>query len=1020
MTNRATFLKLLREDILKLDLADLDFGIYRVLNYRRDEIERFLNERLPQLMSAAFSASARDRLADVRRAIEDLRKTLDTSAQGVGLPGAFHEGQIRTFLKETPNGQRYEQLLEEQRLLEARAGFSQSEEDELYNRLYVFFSRYYRDGDFMTQPRRGRKGHYTVAYNGDDVHFHWKSRGSHYVKTTEELRGYVCTINGWRVRFELHAATEEKDNVKGAARFFIPLPKKIVVDAANHTLTLPFEFRPLAKAEATKYDGKAKRGNGENGDENGDTGTTQERILAERLAELQSKLPPDLPFPELARQARRYARKNRADYFVHHGLADFLTDEFAYYLKSEFLDLDALTTPEALSEAHLKLRALRQVGGEIIALLDQIETFQARLFEKRKFVLRADYLLPIRLVPRELWPSVLANGAQLAAWRDLFGLEGNADEQTLQSRPTLVVDTRHFDAAFTQQALASFDDIDGSTDGLLINAENYAALTTLAPSYAGRVKVIYIDPPYNTGSDGFIYKDDFSRHSTWLSMMEERLRIARDLLAEDGSIFVSIDDNEQTNLRQLMDRVFGVDNFVATVIWQKVYAPKNSADYFSEDHDFILVYAKNKPVWAPSSLPRSDEVNARYKNPDSDPRGDWKPGDLSARNYYGEGQYEVASPSGKKFTPPPGRYWAISQANFDRLNNDNRIWWGASGSNMPALKRFLSEVKAGVVPQTLWLYKDVGHTQDAKKELISIVRFERSEDVLNTVKPIDLIRRVLQTGTDPDEPTWVADFFVGSGTTVQATLVQNLEDGGRRKFIAVEMGQYFDQITFQRVVRSLYAPEWKDGKPKHDPLLPDLLPGEPLPPWVERAPRLVKLLRLESYEDSLDALELPQERTARMQGQLALFGTTYLIKYMLPAETDESPVLVNTERFEDPFAYRLDIHTPAGVQETPVDLIETFNLLMGLHVRGVRTLDDNGRHYVLVDALEEGRPVLVVWRDAIGSLDPGHEREWLGAHVDLGQYTTIYTNADSALPNGRSLDSLFKQRMVEPGRGALR
>jgi adenine-specific DNA-methyltransferase len=1020
MTNRATFLKLLREDILKLDLADLDFGIYRVLNYRRDEIERFLNQRLPELMGAAFSGAATDRLADVRRTIEELRKKLNDSVQGMGLSSAFQEGRLLNLLKETPNGQRYEELLEEARLLEARAGFSQSEEDDLYNRLYIFFARYYRDGDFMMQPRRGRKAFYSVAYNGDDVHFHWKSRGSHYVKTTEELRSYVCTISDWRVSFELHAATEEKDNVKGAARFFVPLPKKVVVDSEARTLRLPFEFRPLTKVEATKYDGKAKRTSSENGSEHGDTGTNQERVLADRLDELRPKLPADLPAAGLAHQMRRYARKNRADYFVHHGLADFLTEEFAYYLKNEVLDLGALTTPEALSTAHLKLKALQQVGAEIITLLDQIESFQAYLFEKRKFVLRADYLLPIRLVPRELWPTVLANEGQRSAWRTLFGLEGELDEQTLERRPTLVVDTRHFDAAFTRQALAAFEDIDASTDGLLINAENYAALTSIAPTYAGRVKVIYIDPPYNTGNDGFIYKDDFSRHSTWLSMMEERLRIARDLLAEDGSIFVSIDDNEQTNLKLLMDRVFGPQNFVATVIWQKVFAPKNTAQHFSDDHEYMMVYAKDKSIWRPGLLERSADASARYTNPDNDDRGVWSSSDLTARNYYGDGQYEVVSPSGARFRPPSGRYWVVSRENFERLDRENRIWWGPTGSNMPRRKRFITDVKEGVVPQTLWLYKDVGHTQDAKKELLSIVTFERSEDVLNTVKPIDLIRRVLQTGTDPDEPTWVLDFFVGSGTTVQATLVQNMADGGRRKFIAVEMGQYFDQITFQRVIRAMYAPEWKDGKPKQNPLLPDLLPGEPLPAWVERGPRLVKLLRLESYEDSLNALELPQVRTARMQGQLALFDTTYLIKYMLPAETDESPVLVNTERFEDPFAYQLDIHTPAGVLETPVDIIETFNLMMGLHVRRITTLDDNGRHYTLVDALEEGRPVLVVWRDAIATLDPAHERDWLKAQLDLSPYVTIYTNADSALPNGRSLDSLFKQRMVEPGKGALR
>ena len=280
---------------------------------------------------------------------------------------------------------------------------------------------------------------------------------------------------------------------------------------------------------------------------------------------------------------------------------------------------------------------------------------------------------------------------------------------------------------------------------VLIEGDNLEVLKLLYRSYFGRVRMIYIDPPYNTGSE-FIYPDDFADplenylrltgqkngegnyvsnkverngrlHSNWLSMMYPRLVLARQLLRDDGVFFVSIDDHEVYHLRSLLNEVFGEENFVATVIWQKVFAPKNTARQFSEDHDYVVIYARNGANWTPELLPRTDEANARYSNPDSDPRGDWTSGDLTARNYYSEGTYEVTSPSGRAFRPSLGGYWRVKKEKFLALDQDKRVWWGEGGDNMPRLKRFLKEVKKGVIPQTLWKYGDVGHTQESKKEL---------------------------------------------------------------------------------------------------------------------------------------------------------------------------------------------------------------------------------------------------------------------------------------------------------------
>jgi adenine-specific DNA-methyltransferase len=355
---------------------------------------------------------------------------------------------------------------------------------------------------------------------------------------------------------------------------------------------------------------------------------------------------------------------------------------------------------------------------------------------------------------------------------------------------------------------------EATTRHVFIEGDNLEVLKLLQKAYKGRVKMIYIDPPYNTGND-FIYSDDFAQaveehlratgqadeagrvmvtntqaggryHSNWLNMMYPRLRLARNLLRDDGVIFVSIDDHEVHNLRVLMSEVFGEENFIATVIWQKIFSPKNTARHFSEDHDYVVVYARDAATWAPQALPRTEEADARYSNLDNDPRGPWSSSDLTARNYYGEGKYEVTSPSGNRFLPPRGRYWTINQARFAVLDKDRRIWWGKDSGNMPRLKRFLSDVKQGIVPQTLWKYEDVGHTQEAKKEMLEHVNFQDTDNVLDTVKPTRLIRRMLQIATSADTEDIVVDFFSGSSSTAHAVLRQNREDSGNRRFVMVQ------------------------------------------------------------------------------------------------------------------------------------------------------------------------------------------------------------------------------------------
>lgn len=357
-----------------------------------------------------------------------------------------------------------------------------------------------------------------------------------------------------------------------------------------------------------------------------------------------------------------------------------------------------------------------------------------------------------------------------------------------------------------------------TTENLYIEGDNLEVLKLLQESYLGKVKMIYIDPPYNTGHD-FIYNDRFEMdkqeydqqiglfdeegnkqfaensegnprfHSDWCSMMYPRLMLARNLLADDGAIFISIDDNEQDNLKKVANEVFGASNFIATIIWRKNYSPKGTAKHFSEDHDYILVFGKNADNWFPHKMPRTEKQNQAYKNPDGDPRGLWKSSDLSARNFYSKGTYEITTPSGRVIPgPPPGSYWRVSKEKFLELDKDNRIWWGKEGNNVPSIKRFLSEVSEGIVPQTYWSYEEVGHTQDAKKEIKDIFGGEMPFD---TPKPVRLIDRILRLASDSD--SIVLDFFSGSATTAHAVMQLNAEDGGHRKFIMVQLPEPCDE-----------------------------------------------------------------------------------------------------------------------------------------------------------------------------------------------------------------------------------
>lgn len=786
MTSRERFLDLMKREILKLDLAELDFGIYRILNYRRTEIERFFDEELPELLDKVMSHEGEARRGELEARLEALRADLESAAGDLGLSSAFVDSELRPELSSMPKGVAFTETREALARLESGPVFGESEEDRLYNALYTFFSRYYRDGDFQPQQRRAREARYSVPYNGEDVHFHWRSKGSHYVKTTEELKSYAFRSGDWRVRFELVEAFQEPDNVKGNTRYFIPVPEecRTEIEDVDRLFVVPFAFRRLTADEEKRY-GKKRE------DLEGDT--TQERIINELATEIDP--PSGVTEQDLLYHLRRYSRKNRTDYFVHPQLGAFLRDELDYYLKNEFLDIEGLTTSEAMADRLAKLRVLREVAGRIIDILDEIESFQARLFVKRRFVLSSDFCVTTDRLPNSLYSTVLANQAQLDEWRQLFGVVVSS-QADLDANPSLVIDTRYFSGEFKRSLLGSFDNLDAQIDGIAIHADAYHGLRLLADSYLGQVRCSYIDPPFNTETDQFAYLDRY-RSSTWLTLVSERIRVASSFLSDSGTIYVHLDHNSNYLIRQVLDELFGADLLLNEVIWRIgwVSGYKASADRYVRNHETLYVYTKSDKYYfdkQTAQIPYHSFAEDTIKDELGLIAGAWG--------------FELRDRGPIKIVLKDrlGEVWKLGLTTKDGRYNVEDTW----NANE---------------------YEEL-HSNKIKRNAAEYT--PNGSEI--TQKPEQLLARII--GVSSAKGDFILDFFAGTGTT--AAVAKKM---GRR-FIAVEAADYFETDLLWRLKQVLFGKQvGVSGQVGH------------------QAGGMFQYLKLESYEDSLNSLTVDEE-----------------------------------------------------------------------------------------------------------------------------------------------------------------
>jgi adenine-specific DNA-methyltransferase len=977
-------LKAKLRELFELDKADLDFGIYRVLRQRHGEIAEFLDKHLEKTARTALTTFANVQTVQLKHELEKA----EAAAAGAGIAP-----------------QQSPRVMELRDKIIAGADL-ESTADEVYSHLLTFFSRYYQGGDFLGLHRSTVHGRekYMIPYNGEEVKLVWANMDQYYIKSSELLRDYSFRIRKAElaagelnlndlpdestIRFKLVEGDTEKDNRKpdGRTTRVFTLDEAKPFEEYGDTLHVNFRYR-----EHTSERNLQEKLN-----------VNTEKTLAESLQTRWKRLlfaadPTHQPKDKrdtrtlLEKHLHSYTAKYLFDYFIHKDLGGFLRRELDFYIKNEVMRLDDIenTTAPKAEEYLSKICAIRRCALPVIQMLAQLEEFQKKLWLKKKFVVETRYCLTLDRVPETLYPEICTNESQWREWEELYAISAIEHDlltpdsafrtpRWLKANPYLMLDTRHFTRDFTFKLLAYIENLDASLHGVCFHSENFQALQLMQERYREDLRTLAFDPPYNTGRGDFTYKDSYQR-SSWSSMICDRLASARNLLCDSGALFVTIDDREHSTLRFHLNTLFGESNLDSNCIWQKKYSPQNDAKTLSSIHDHILVFAKNASKWRPNLLTRTDEAKARYKNPDQDPRGVWKSGDLTSKTKAEGHSYPITSPTTRKvFLPTSGRQWAPSYETFTKLLADNRIWFGPDGNNVPSLKQFLSEVQDGTVGMTIWWREDVGDNQEAARVIADLgFSFE-------SPKPPRLFRRILDLSTRPDRNDSILDFFAGSGTTGHAVIDANREDNGNRKYLLVEMGEYFDTVLVPRLKKVVYSSDWKEGKPQS--------PNKGLS-------HAFKVIRLEAYEDTLNNLRL--RRTRGQEAALADGSEAnrdqYLLSYFLEVESAGSSSLLNLDEFRDPFAYKLAIATSSAgeTKETTVDLVETFNWLLGLKVKHI----DTAKGFLTVTGEKRaGGRCFIIWRTL--TTDPKADNEALEKFLSKLAVNPADTEFDFIYVNG--------------------
>jgi adenine-specific DNA-methyltransferase len=983
------FTKLLKE-IFELDKSDLDFGIYRVMNLRKEQVEDFLTNRLPQMVQETLAPFAQDSKDEIRREMSQIEESV------------AEMGMTIDALPET--AQKKQQYLQLKKQLAEGADLSALETD-VYSALYSFFNRYYEDGDFISK-RRYKEGVYAIPYEGEEVKLYWANQDQYYIKTSENFKDYTFVFEGITVHFRLVDATTEQNNNKesnDAKRTFMLFTE----DEENYPGIKTFEYDPDS-AEIiirfiydvqTKYTGKAdtieKKWREDNCTE----------ITAWLLSLHRDELNPLIaPVPTgkgsetttlLEKHLKGYVAKNTFDYFIHKDLRGFLTRELDFFIKSEIMHLEDLDTEnEKRVETYLaKIKAIKRVGKVIIDFLAQIEDFQKKLWLKKKFVVETNWCITLDKIDESFWSDIIANKSQLSEWEEIYKLSkinGYCNPLTidfLRKNKHLTVDTRYFSGQFKNRLVANISHLSDRCSGELLMGDNFHANNLLLERYRKQVKCIYIDPPFNLEKNGdFMYKTNYC-DSSWLAMLKDRLIIAKELLRDDGCIFVRCDYHGNSIVRLLLDELFGKSNYKNEIILNRF---QKAADGLTTTTESLFLYS-NTHLFEFKNVEKP-RICVFCKSP-IEPKWMWSHS-AGAGN---SPRYFTVDGERVLLYPPKGRHWTNKQDVIDQLEADGRIRIDYSTKYTDC-----NGDKIQYIPEKLQ-----SNAVELDNNWTDIAGYEFgvfTKEKFSTQNAEELLERVVTLATN--EGDLVMDFFMGSGTTQAVSQKLN------RRWIGVEMGDYFYSTPLKRM----------KGINKE----------------------IFKYVRIENYEDALSNIELSDN-----SGQLsALLGEDYLIHYMVDLESRGS--LLDVEAFSNPFAYTMKITEKNECKERPVDLVETFNYLIGLTVSNqsriiycVSKPAEEPEYPGAVELVEEikgqiafqhiegtlpdERRALVIWRTVTDDLVASNAAldAYFTTHrknAENRDYDVIFVNGDNNLENLRNssvcwivkmTENEFKNRMFE-------
>jgi adenine-specific DNA-methyltransferase len=1027
MTPQEQLQNLLRE-LFQLDNSDLDFGIYRILNLKHKEVEEFITTHLPKRIEEVREKILARQSVDLRAEIEQLKQQLsanfqvDFQKEGDLEAKASQYGQLLLF-KEP-----YDKYIEAKKKLDA-LHISEDTERAIYNELYRFFDRYYEGGDFISKPRAGANN-YMIPYNGEEVKLYWANYDQYYIKTSENFKNYVFTNNSSSpenritVEFKIvDAETTVNNNKDEKKRLFVPTEKPIEWDEQQRKLTVSFYYKEPSAEEKAKWGEKQsvkKEGKGINQHlyaelEKAMKKTKDQDLL--RLWESKRRTSRGEELPLFLYHLNRYTSINSFDYFIHKDLKGFLSRELDYFLKNEVLSVNFLDpdwkeneVQEAIKLNILKASAIRDLALTIIDFLGELEDFQKRLWEKKKFVVQSDYCLTLDTITDEAVLSEVLDFVlndkeqkQVNEWVNLGFISSKKDLKNLT--PTfrsgkdtnlkyLVLDTQFLPEDLKWKLLASIDNLDEKTNGLLINSENWQALTFASSKLGKRVDCIYLDPPFNSKTSEIAYKNNY-KHSSWIALLYNRLDMGKGLLKRDGTSVIAIDENEQERLGLILDKLFiGYNKTLVSLVHNPRGIQGDNFSYINEFAYFLfpssflmpkksLSVQKQKPLMKTGSISMRTEgrtmfypiyvKDGKVTRVGEVPPDDFHPTKDQRQNANGEIEvWPIDSEGGE-------RKWRYKAESLLEIIDKLEVREGRDGKLVIYLGKDAESYK------TIWQGPEFNAAEYGSTLLKNL-----GIEGFSFPKSLYTVEECISASTD-EEDSIVLDYFGGSATTAHAVINLNREDDGERKYILVEVNKYFDSVTKPRVQKVIFSDKWKEGKPQEG--------GKGIS-------QIFQYLKLEQYEDTLNNIEFTRDAE-----QLTIVDR---LRYLLTYGAAESDCLLNVAKFTNPFGYTMKIvRQNEIVPEQPIDLVTTFNYFLGIDVKQYVIEKHQGREYRIVLGKKRQQEYIIVWRPFDEErLDLTKEREWIKKQPWYTSEAIIYCNADNGF-GAHSTEAEFKRIMNE-------